>query len=122
MKRNDFVKKCGPFEVVSISQDGQGVRLLVYPAFPQYNITAKRQAEKGIDPSWVKEPRWPLHRYKGEGGGPSIFTAITLASELEKFLNQEYTAEEVDEWKAINAEALKKVREKANKAFERTMK
>lgn len=121
MKRNRFIKKCGPYEVYSISQDGQGVRLVIHPAFPQYNITEKRQQEKDIDSSWAKERRWPIHRYKGEGGGPGIFTAITLAKEFEEFLNQPYTEEQVKEWKKTNAEALKKVRDRAQRSFEKAM-
>ncbi len=121
MKRNRFIKKCGPYEVFSVSQGGDGVRLEVYPAFPQYNITEKRQQEKDIDSSWAKDPRWPIHRYKGEGGGPSIFTAIALAKEFEEFLNQSYIPEQVEEWKKTNAEALKKVRDRAKRNFERAM-
>jgi len=82
MKQNKFVRKCGPYKVHSISQDGRGVRLEVFPAFPQYNISEKRQGEKDIDSSWAEEPRWAMHRYKGEGGGPSIFTAMALAEEV----------------------------------------
>lgn len=122
MKQNKFIKKCGPYEVHSISQDNHGVRMEIYPAFPQYNITPKRQAEKDIDPSWAKEPRWALHRYKGDGGGPGIFTAIALAREIEEFLNQSYTEAEVNEWKKTLDQALKKVREQAEKRFERAMK
>ena len=121
MKANKYIKKCGPFEVVSISQDGQGVRLKVYPAFPQYNLTEKGQAGKYIDQRWKDDPRWPIHRYAGHGGGPSIFTAIALAQELENFLNQPYTQEQVDDWKATNVQAFKKIRDKANKAFEKAM-
>ena len=121
MKGNKYIKKCGPYEVRSISQDGHGVRLEVYPAFPQYNISVKRQSEKYIDQRWKDDPRWPIHRYAGYGGGPGIFTAIGLAEEFEIFLNQPYTDEQVDEWKKTNATALKKVRDKVNKAFEKTM-
>jgi len=121
LKINRSVKQAGPYEVVSISQDGQGVRLEVYPAFPEYNISEKRRQEKDIDPCWKKDPRWPINRYKGRGGGPGIFTAISLAQEFEKFLNQSYTPEQVDEWKKTNAEALKKVRDQAQKAFEKRM-
>lgn len=122
MKQSKFIRKCGPYEVCSISQDAHGVRLEIYPAFPQYNITPKRQQEKDIDPSWAKEPRWAIHRYNGEGGGPGIFTCIGLADEFEKFLNQAYTPEQVAEWKKTNAEALKKVRARVDKRFERAMK
>lgn len=121
MKRSEFIKKCGPFEVHSISQDNKGVRLEVYPAFPQYNLTEKRREERDIDPEWAKEPRWALHRYKGGGGGPSIFTAIALAREFEDFLNQFYTEEQIEEWKRVNDEALKKHRDRQQKRFERAM-
>lgn len=121
MKQSKFIRKCGPYEVCSISQDGQGVRLEIYPAFPQYDLSLKDQAEKGINPSWAKEPSWALHRYKGEGGGPSIFTAIALAKEFEEWLNQYYTEVEVNNWKATLGIALKKVRDKAQKQFEKAM-
>lgn len=121
MKQSKFIRKCGPYEVHSISQDGCGVRLEVFPAFPQYNISEKGQKEKDIDPSWAKDPRWPIHRYKGEGGGPSIFTALALAEEFEKFLNQLYTEAEVAEWKATLDKALHKVRERNQKQFEKAM-
>lgn len=121
MKQSKFIRKCGPYEVLSISQDGHGVRLEIYPAFPQYDISQKRQAEKDIDPSWAKESRWALHRYKGEGGGPSIFTAFALAKEFEEWLNQYYTEVEVNNWKTTLGIALKKVRDKAQKQFEKAM-
>ncbi len=121
MKRNNFIQKSGPYEVYSISQDGRGVRLEILPAFPQYNLSEKEQTDKDIDPSWAKDPRWPIHRYKGEGGGPGIFTAIALAKEFEKFLNQAYSEAEVKAWKDTLAEALKKVRaqdtRRMNRAF-----
>jgi len=119
MKQSKFIRKSGPYEVHSISQDRQGVRLEIYPAFPQYNLTPKRQSEKDIDPSWAREPRWALHRYKGDGGGPGIFTAIALAKEFEEWLNQAYSEEEVKEWKSTLAIALKKVRDKAQRQFEK---
>lgn len=122
MKANKFIKKCGPYEVHSISQSMDGVRLEVYPAFPQYNITLKRQAEEDIDESWKKESRWPIHRYAGEGGGPGIFTVIALAKEFEAFLNQLYSEEQVKIWKETNALALKKVRATQQRLFEKAMK
>lgn len=121
MKQNKFIRRCGPYEVHSISQDREGVRLEIYPAFPQYDITAKRQSEQGIDPSWAKESRWALHRYKGKGGGPSIFTAIALAKEFEAWLNQWYTEGEVKGWKETLAEGLKQVRDRQQKRFEKAM-
>jgi hypothetical protein len=117
MKADKFIKASGPYEVCSISQDGHGVRLEVYPAFPEYN--SKQQ--KGIDTIWLNDPRWPIHRYKGEGGGPGIFTCMALARAFEDFLNQCYTPEQVEQWKATNAEALKDVRAKEQKRFEKHM-
>ena len=121
MKLNKFVRKCGPYEVHSISQDNNGVRLEVFPAFPQYNISKKRQQENDIDPSWAEDSRWAIHRYKGEGGGPSIFTAIALAKEFEAFLNQPYAESQVAEWKATLSIALKRVRDRNQKRFEKAM-
>ena len=121
MKQSKFIRKCGPYEVHSISQDGRGVRLEIYPAFPQYNITAKRQSEKDIDRCWAEESRWAIHRASGEGGGPGIFTAIALAREFEEWLNQFYSQEEVKNWKATLAIALKKVRDKAQRQFDKAM-
>lgn len=89
MKANKFIKDCGPYEVHSISQAPGGVRLLICPAFPKYG------------------QGWAMSREKGDGGGPSIFTAIALAKELEAFLNQPYTPEQVAEWKATLDRALR---------------
>lgn len=108
MKSDKFIKASGPYEVCSISQDGHGVRLEVYPAFPDYN--SKQQ--KDVAQIWLDDPRWPIHRYKGEGGGPGIFTCIALAKAFEDFLNQCYSPEQIEQWKATNALALRKVREK----------
>ena len=110
MKQNRFIRKCGPYKVSSISQDMHGVRLEIYPAFPQYNLTGKEQSKNDIDTSWTKEPRWSIHRYKGEGGGPGIFTAMALASEFEEFLNQFYSEEAISEWKSTLDKALKKIK------------
>jgi len=117
MKADKFIKTSGPYEVCSISQDVHGVRLEVYPAFPEYN--SKQQ--KGVDTIWLDDPRWSIHRYKGEGGGPGIFTCIALARAFEDFLNQCYTPEQVEQWKATNAEALKDIRAKKQKRFEKHM-
>lgn len=95
MKQSKFIKGCGPFEVHSISQDGHGVRLIVYPAFPEYD-------KEYTDPS----ARWAINRARGDGGGPSIFTAIALAREFEGFLNQPYSEAEVRAWKETLAKAL----------------
>jgi hypothetical protein len=122
MKSNKFIRECGPYEVHSFSQDGQGVRLEIYPAFPQYNISEKRQREKDIDPAWARDPRWAIHRLKNEGGGPSIFTTIALAEEFEQFLNQPYSETEVKSWKDTLAEAMKKIRDKIDRRFNKSMK
>ena len=124
MKQNKAVRRAGPFKVASISQDGRGVRMMVYPAFPAYNLSEKDRQRRylEIDPCWLDEPRWAVQRLRnGHGGGPSIFIAIALAAELEKFLNQWYSEEEANEWKATLEEALAKVTEKDEKRFERAM-
>lgn len=111
MRQSKFIKKCGPFEVHSISQDNHGVRLVIYPAFPEYD---KDFSDPNI--------KWAIHRLKDhKGGGPSIFTAIALAKEFEEFLNQPYLETEVKEWKKTLAKALEKVRKQNNKQFERAM-
>ena len=109
MKQSKFIRKCGPYEVHSVSQGGQGVRLEIYPAFPQYE-----KFPDGI--SWV------IHRLKmNNGGGPSMFTAIALAQEFEEWLNQFYPEAEVDNWKTTLGIALKKVRDKTQRQFEKAM-
>ncbi len=118
MKANKYVKKCGPFVVTSISQDGYGVRLQVYPAFPDYDI----KPDKDCDPSWQKDGHWVAHRLKGEGGGPSIFNCIALAQAMEGFLNQCYSQEQVDDWKRRLEVAMAPINTKINKALERAMK
>lgn len=107
MKQNRYIRKCGPFQVSSISQDGHGVRLVVYPAFPRYGT--------------VNGVNWAISRLKGDGGGPGILTTIATAAELEQFLNQPYSAEEVAAWKATLYEALKDIRAKDQKRFDRAM-
>jgi len=109
MKQSKFIRKSGPYEVHSISQDGRGVRLVIYPAFPQYE-----KFPDGVS--------WAIHRERGDGGGPGIFTAVALASEFEEFLNQPYSESEVENWKATLGKALKKVRDKAQRQFEKAMK
>ena len=89
MKRSKSVHQCGPYRVDSISQDGCGVRMVVYPAYPKH----------GED--------WAITRARGEGGGPSIFTCIALAKELEAFLNQAYSKKDVEDWKQTLDAALK---------------
>lgn len=122
MKRNKYIKQCGPYKVYSISQDGRGPRLEVYPAFPQYNLSEKERQAKYVAPEWLKEPRWAIHRLKlGNGGGPSIFSVMGLAEEFEEFLNQKYSPEEVEAWKKTLAEATAEIRAKDQKSFERAM-
>lgn len=106
MKQNKFIRKCGPFKVHSISQDGHGVRLEIYPAFPQYE-------------EFPDNISWAIHRQNGDGGGPDIFTAITLAEEFEEWLNQFYPEAEVNNWKITLEIALKKVRDKAQRQFKK---
>jgi len=108
MKQSKFIRKCGPYEVYSISQDRHGVRLEIYPAYPQYE-----EFSDGFS--------WAIHRQNGDGGGPSIFTAIALAKEFEEWLNQFYSEAKVNNWKTTLGRALKKVREKAQKRFEKAM-
>ncbi|MDD3460981.1 MAG: hypothetical protein PHW28_06780 [Mesotoga sp.] len=123
MKRNKYVHKCGPFKVVSVSQSCSGIQMVVYPAFPKYNLSEKEQTNNDIDKSWRNDSRWAIHRLKlHEGGGPSIFSCIALAEELENFLNQQYTSKEITEWKATLEEALSDYNKKQTKAFERAMK
>lgn len=83
MKRNKTVHNCGPYVVKSHSHQDGTVHLRVYPAFPKY----------GDD--------WATTRASGRGGGPGMFTSITLAEELEAFLNQGYAPEAVTRWKAL---------------------
>mgnify|MGYP001582723880 CR=1 FL=1 len=106
MKQNRYIREAGPFVVLCISQDGHGVRMVVYPAFPGYNHTEGQQESSNLSPEWTAEPRWAIHRARGDGGGPGIFSAIALAKELEAFLNQPYPMQDVDDWKATLAEAL----------------
>lgn len=103
MKQNKYVKRSGPFKVSSISQDGRGVRLVVYPAFPDYG------------------PDWEIGRLSGEGGGPGIFTAMATATEMEEFLNQSYTEAEVTQWKETLAKALEPQEKKDRARIERRM-
>jgi len=83
MKANKLVKRCGPYRVHSISQNGQSVRLIVYPAFPDYG------------------ENWAITGANGEAGGPSIFTAQALANFLQDFLNQPYSQDAIDVWRQI---------------------
>ncbi len=124
MKQDKFIKACGPYKVHSISQDMRGVRLEVFPAFPQYNLTAKEKERMGkrIDSWWAKDSRWAIHRLNGRGGGPGIFTAIALANAFEKFLNQHYADDDVKSWKDTLAEATKKIREKNERQLDRWLK
>lgn len=95
---------------------------MVYPAFPEYNLSPKELSRNDIDKNWKTEPRWAIHRYKlQEGGGPGIFDCIALAEEFEKFLNQQYTEKQVNEWKDTLNEALADYDKKQHKAFVRAM-
>ena len=110
MKQSKFIKKCGPYEVHSISQDGQGVRLEVFPAFPVH------------DGKQFDSTKWAINRLLlKRGGGPGIFTAIGLAQEFEDFLNQPYSEAEIKEWKSTLDKALGKVRKQVKKKFDRAM-
>lgn len=108
MKQNRLIKKCGPYKVSSMSQQRGGLRIVIYPALPEY----------GDD--------WAITREKGEGGGPSIFTCIALAMEFEKFLNQHYAEEAITEWKETLEKALEKynklLQKRLDKQFERAAK
>lgn len=96
MKQSKFIRKCGPYKVRSISQDARGVRLEVFPAFPAY--------DKDFKPLNTK---WAINRFlKKQGGGPGIFTAISLAQEFEDFLNQPYSEAAVKEWEKTLSKAL----------------
>lgn len=109
MKQSKFIRKSGPYKVGSISQDGRGVRLEIYPAFPEYD-------------DFPDSDSWAIHRLlKGDGGGPGIFTAIALAKEFEKWLNQFYSETEVNNWKATLEIALKKVHDRDRKQLEKAM-
>ena len=120
MKANKYVKKCGPYKVVSVSQDGCGVRLEIYPAFPDYDLTESERISNEIDETWREEPRWAVQRIlKRNGGGPSIFSVMALAREMETFLNQGYTEEQVKNWNDTLSEALKEVHAKVERAMKR---
>lgn len=112
LKRNKLIHKSGPYIVQSYSQDGRGVRLEIYPAYPQYNLSEKQASKPDIDPEWAKERRWPLHRYKDEGGGPGIFTSMALGEAFQEFLNQSYSPEEIALWEKTFAEAQKLIEKK----------
>lgn len=110
MKQSKFIRKCGPYKVHSISQDMHGVRLEVFPAFPEY------------DKDFSDGTKWAISRLKNQqGGGPSIFTAMALAREFEEFLNQPYPEAEVVEWKKTLDKALEKVKKQSQKRFEKAM-
>ena len=118
MRANKLIRGCGPYEVHGFSQDRRGVRLEIYPAFPEYNLPEKERAnnETAYGEEWVKEPRWAMHRYNGDGGGPGIFTCMALATAFEQFLNQFYTSKQVEIWKSTNALALKEANKRHKNA------
>lgn len=96
MKQNRTVKKSGPYFVNSHSQGDGTVHFSVYPAFTEYN-----------DDEYI----WAESRFNREGGGPSIFTSMAVAKELEEFLNSVYTKEEIGKWK----EQIESILEMQNK-------
>lgn len=83
MKQDKSVRKAGPYLVQSHSQGRGIVYFTIYPAFPEYN-----------EPDF----QWAETRYKRHGGGPGIFTSISIAESLEGFLNSVYEPGEVNEW------------------------
>lgn len=83
-RRNRLVRGSGPYHVESYSQNSAGFILLaIWPAFLEYGET------------------WFIRRRKGEGGGPGIFTCMTLAEAIENFLNAPYPSEAVLAWRAV---------------------
>jgi hypothetical protein len=82
MRRSTEIKHAGPYHAESYSQGGAGlVYIVLWPA----------HADHG---DWVEG------RGSGEGGGPSIFTSMGRAQEIENFLNTPYTPEQIAAWKA----------------------
>lgn len=106
MKTNRFVKKCGPYYVTSHSQGEGLVYARVYPAFPEYDVDESEKTQD-IDDSWKKEPRWAVHRFHDEGGGPSIFGSMALGDELSKFLNSQYDGAAIKHWERTISKLLK---------------
>ena len=104
MKQNKFIRDCGPFRVWSISQDMEGVRLEVYPAFPECGDMP--QFDGSMHETGERIP-WAINRLRGEGGGPGIFTAIALARIFEEWLNQFYDEKEIKRWHRTLEKALK---------------
>ena len=100
MRRPKLVRQSGPYICHSISQDGQGVRIVIYPAFPHYNDPGKFD--------WVES------RYEDAGGGPSIFAALALAEEIGKFLNSPYDPEAVKLWEQKRQTILRHLEKKAS--------
>jgi predicted nucleic-acid-binding Zn-ribbon protein len=72
--------------------------MIVYPSFPEYDLSPKRLTAKDTSDEWKEEPHWANHRAIQEGGGPSIFTSLACTKELSKFLNQPYNLRSVNEW------------------------
>ncbi len=106
MKSNKFIKKCGPYYVTTHSQNAGLVYARLFPAFPQYDLSAKRITDNDVDPIWKADPHWARHRANGDGGGPSIFTSMALGDELKGFLNQSYDTQRVLEWENIATKIL----------------
>jgi rubrerythrin len=93
MKQNKLIKESGPYYVESHSQGSGMVYLQVYPAFPEYD-----------DDNFL----WAESRFNMEGGGPSMFSSMAIAAELDDFLNSVYHQREIENWKD-RIKALKKV-------------
>ena len=79
--RTALIRASGPYHAQSFSQVSGGVRIILWPAYPYY----------GHD--------WPETREAGQGGGPGMFTAVALASEIEAFLNAPYSQDVIEMWK-----------------------
>jgi hypothetical protein len=88
VKRNRTVHNSGPYVVKSHSLADGTVHLRIYPSFPRYG------------------DEWATSRASGRGGGPGVFTSLTLAEELEAFLNQGYGSDDVAQWKATLDKAM----------------
>jgi hypothetical protein len=99
-----------------------GIQIIIYPAFPEYDLKETDKDYKDACADWKQDGRWAMQRLKNEnGGGPSIFGCMALAEEFESFLNQPYTKEQVDSWKATLDEALADFNKRQKKLFEKAM-
>jgi len=68
MRRPSWVKRSGPYKVVSLANG----ELTVTPTWPQY-------------PPWNEE----------DGGGPGLWGRLGLAGDLEKWLNAPYSSQSI---------------------------